>query len=215
MPGCKYNFSVIAAVVAMKLGFHNPTYRQQNWFAQCGWFPTRSTCNDLINHAVTGECEHSDLLHGGAGGNILIAGGGSNVLRAGRGGDVLVVGSTDQDDDDDALFDLLARWTSNEPLDNRIEDVTNSLDVEFADDEHTTFHGGAGHDLIVADLDDLLRGTRTGTRCGDGHRLRFTRQGTAPPAAPQRPADPDALCRRDPVAMPSNWARPVGSGLRG
>jgi transposase len=40
--GCKYDFSVIAAIGAMKFAFHVPTYRQQDWFAQCGWFPSRS-----------------------------------------------------------------------------------------------------------------------------------------------------------------------------
>jgi len=47
--GCKYDFSVIAAIVSQKFAFHNPTYRQQDWFAQSGWFPSRSTINDLIN----------------------------------------------------------------------------------------------------------------------------------------------------------------------
>jgi transposase len=50
--GCKYDFSVVAAIAAMKFGFHMPTYRQQDWFAQCGWFPSRSTVNDLINYGV-------------------------------------------------------------------------------------------------------------------------------------------------------------------
>ena len=50
--GCKYDFSVIAAVAAMKFAFHMPTYRQQDWFGQCGWFPSRSTVNDLINYGV-------------------------------------------------------------------------------------------------------------------------------------------------------------------
>ena len=50
--GCKYDFSVIAAIWAMKFAFHMPTYRQQDWFGQCGWFPSRSTVNDLINYAV-------------------------------------------------------------------------------------------------------------------------------------------------------------------
>ena len=50
--GCKYDFSVIAMVCAMKFAFHMPTYRQQDWFGQCGWFPSRSTANDLINYAV-------------------------------------------------------------------------------------------------------------------------------------------------------------------
>ncbi len=49
---CKYDFSVIAAVLAMKYAFHVPTYREQDWFAQCGWFPGRSTVNDLINYSV-------------------------------------------------------------------------------------------------------------------------------------------------------------------
>ena len=50
--GCKYDFSVIAAVAAMKFAFHMPTYRQQDWFGQCGWFPSRSTVNDLVNYGV-------------------------------------------------------------------------------------------------------------------------------------------------------------------
>lgn len=50
--GCRYDFSVVAAIVTMKCAFHVPTYRQQDWFAQCGWFPRRSTVNDLMNYAV-------------------------------------------------------------------------------------------------------------------------------------------------------------------
>ena len=50
--GSKYDFSVVAAMGAMKFAFHVPTYRQQDWFAQCGWFPSRSTVNDLINYGV-------------------------------------------------------------------------------------------------------------------------------------------------------------------
>jgi transposase len=50
--GCKYDFSVVAAVAGLKFAFHVPTYRQQDWFAQCGWFPNRSTVNDLLNYVV-------------------------------------------------------------------------------------------------------------------------------------------------------------------
>ncbi|MEI6664372.1 MAG: IS66 family transposase [Actinomycetes bacterium] len=49
---CKYDFSVIATILSLKCAFHMPTYRQQDWFAQCGWFPRRSTTNDLINYGV-------------------------------------------------------------------------------------------------------------------------------------------------------------------
>jgi hypothetical protein len=50
--GCKYDFSIIAAVVGMKFAFHMPTYREEDFFGQSGWRPSRSTCNDLINYAV-------------------------------------------------------------------------------------------------------------------------------------------------------------------
>ena len=50
--GCKYDFSVIAAIVAMKFAFHMPTYREQDFFGQSGWRPSRSTSNDLINYSV-------------------------------------------------------------------------------------------------------------------------------------------------------------------
>ncbi len=50
--GCKYDFSVIAAIVAMKFAFHMTTYREQDFFGQSGWRPSRSTCNDLINYGV-------------------------------------------------------------------------------------------------------------------------------------------------------------------
>ena len=50
--GCKYDFSVVAAMAGLKFAFHVPTYRQQDWFAQWGWFPSRSTVNDLMNYAV-------------------------------------------------------------------------------------------------------------------------------------------------------------------
>ena len=52
VPGCKFDFSVIAAMVALKFAFHQPTYRQQDWFSQTGWFPSRSTINDLISLSV-------------------------------------------------------------------------------------------------------------------------------------------------------------------
>ena len=50
--GCKYDFSIIAAIVMMKFAFHNPTYRLQDFFGQFGWRPSRSTSNDLINYTV-------------------------------------------------------------------------------------------------------------------------------------------------------------------
>jgi transposase len=50
--GAKYGFDVIASMIALKYAFHQPTYRQQDWFAQCGWTPRRSTINDMIQLGV-------------------------------------------------------------------------------------------------------------------------------------------------------------------
>ncbi len=52
LPGVKYDFSVIATIVVMKMSFHQPTYRQQDFFGQAGYFISRSTQNDLINYAA-------------------------------------------------------------------------------------------------------------------------------------------------------------------
>ena len=52
LPGVKYDFSVIAAALSMKLNFHQPTYRQQDIFAQAGYFPSRSTLNDWFNYST-------------------------------------------------------------------------------------------------------------------------------------------------------------------
>ena len=52
LPRVKYDFSVIAAALSMKLNFHQPTYRQQDIFAQAGFSLSRSTLNDLFNYSV-------------------------------------------------------------------------------------------------------------------------------------------------------------------
>ncbi len=49
--GGKYDVSIHAAVVTFKYGFHLPTYREQELFSMFGWFPNRSTLNDLMNQS--------------------------------------------------------------------------------------------------------------------------------------------------------------------
>jgi hypothetical protein len=49
--GGKYDVSIYAAVVTFKYGFHLPTYREQELFSMFGWFPNRSTLNDLMNQS--------------------------------------------------------------------------------------------------------------------------------------------------------------------
>ena len=51
VPGSKYDFSVVAMLLAQRFGWHIPTYRGQSIFAGSGWAPSRSTINDLFNQA--------------------------------------------------------------------------------------------------------------------------------------------------------------------
>jgi transposase len=46
--GNRYDTSVAAEVLASKYFYHLPTYRQQDWFAGCGWTPSRSTLLNLL-----------------------------------------------------------------------------------------------------------------------------------------------------------------------
>jgi len=48
--GNKYDASVAAEIITGKYAYHLPIYRMQDYFAGCGWLPTRSTqCNLLAS----------------------------------------------------------------------------------------------------------------------------------------------------------------------
>ena len=49
--GGRYGFSVAAEVLFHKYAMHSPLYRQQNYFAQIGWTPSRSTMCQLTSTA--------------------------------------------------------------------------------------------------------------------------------------------------------------------
>ena len=51
VPGSKFDFSVVATLLAQKFGWHIPTHRSQDIFAGMGWAPSRSTINDLFNQS--------------------------------------------------------------------------------------------------------------------------------------------------------------------
>src|SRR5271167_135730 len=46
--GNRYDTSVAAEVLAAKYFYHLPIYRQQDWFAGCGWTPGRSTLLNIL-----------------------------------------------------------------------------------------------------------------------------------------------------------------------
>ena len=45
--GNRFDTSIGAEIVTARFGFHLPYYRQQDWFAGCGWTPSRSTLLNL------------------------------------------------------------------------------------------------------------------------------------------------------------------------
>lgn len=50
--GDRYDSSIAAEIITGKYAYHLPLYRQQDYFAGCGWTPERSTqCNILANVA--------------------------------------------------------------------------------------------------------------------------------------------------------------------
>jgi transposase len=46
--GNKYDTSVAAEIITNKYGYHLPLYRQQDFFASCGWVPSRGTQSNLL-----------------------------------------------------------------------------------------------------------------------------------------------------------------------
>ncbi len=48
--GNKYDTSVAAEIITAKFGFHQPIYRQQDWFAGTGWTPSRSTLLNILTN---------------------------------------------------------------------------------------------------------------------------------------------------------------------
>ena len=47
--GHRYDLSVAIQVILAKYAYHLPLYRQQDLFAACGWTPSRSTLNNLLD----------------------------------------------------------------------------------------------------------------------------------------------------------------------
>ncbi len=50
--GDRYDTSIAAEIIAAKYAYHQPTYRQQDWFAGSGWMPQRSTLLNILTNAA-------------------------------------------------------------------------------------------------------------------------------------------------------------------
>ena len=139
--------------------------------------------------SITRRVEAAAIVHGGAGDDHLTAGGGPTVLLGGAGddrlkgarnrsiligglgsdelvgrgdGDVLIGGTTDLDESDPALEEVLAEWSSAQSYFDRVMAIESLLTV-FDDDTSDHLTGGSGRDLWFDGLGDKLTGvTLTG-----------------------------------------------------
>ena len=46
--GNRFDTSIAAEIINQKYAYHLPFYRQQDWYAACGWAPTRSTLLNIL-----------------------------------------------------------------------------------------------------------------------------------------------------------------------
>ena len=109
----------------------------------------------------------NDFLMGRHGNDVLIGGLGRDRLFGNSGEDILIGGTTDYDNDTDALGKILTEWLDDEPYETRLDHLRNgsgSLDgtgIRLAandtvhdDDTTDLFIGGAHRDWYLADVDE-------------------------------------------------------------
>ena len=96
-----------------------------------------------------------DMIVGGPGNALLIGGIGLDRLVASSGGDVLIGGSTTNDDDNNALLQMVAEWNNGDPYADRVAAIDASLSV--VDDNDADLNTGSdGLDLFYAGIGDTL-----------------------------------------------------------
>jgi uncharacterized delta-60 repeat protein len=102
--------------------------------------------------------DQDDVVYGGSGRDLLIGGLDSDWIDGGAGDDVLIGGTTIHDNDLAALDAVMAIWTSSASFNNRVNELTQSGGLlesgvaVFDDDDCDVLIGGAGRDLLFADL---------------------------------------------------------------
>ena len=106
-----------------------------------------------------------DKLEGGKGMNILIGGDGEDDIKGGGGGDLFLGGSTIHDDDADKLDQIRDTWTSGDPYNDIVNELTDPgglLDMSSVsgDDDEDKLEGHKkSADLFFAEIGlDTLKG---------------------------------------------------------
>lgn len=124
-----------------------------------------------------------DQLQGNEGRDLLIGGTGSDVLYAGADDDLLIAGRTSHDDNEAALRQIMAEWTSARTFAERVANLRGMdagpafaarrngdafLQADgpaatvFDDLARATIYSGRDYDWLLADLDGLVRDTTYG-----------------------------------------------------
>jgi Ca2+-binding RTX toxin-like protein len=111
----------------------------------------------------------NDTLQGGAGRDLLIGGRDVDTLFGESDDDILIGGTTRYDTNSDALLTILAEWTSNRPIDDRIANLqtrgvgrNNSLRLRrgatvFSDRVQDEIWGGSDADWFITMGSDVAR----------------------------------------------------------
>jgi Ca2+-binding RTX toxin-like protein len=98
--------------------------------------------------------EGRDRLYGGFGRDLLLGGDGRDDLFGGTGDDILIGGTSVYENDDVALFAILAEWTRAESIDDRIDAIKSNFDQPLGDDLRDQLFGSFGGDWYYLDGPD-------------------------------------------------------------
>lgn len=109
-----------------------------------------------------------DMAIAGSGRSILIGGNGRDMLYGSRRDDILIGGRTSHDDDAVALLAILAEWSSDQPIDTRISNLTTGVgptgqyrlkvgESIFDDAVQDELIGGAGSDWFLVSATDVVK----------------------------------------------------------
>ncbi len=127
------------------------------------------TGNDLLSGGADNDVliggAGIDQLTAGAGRDLLIGGIGADRLFGEAGEDILIGGTTAHDANDVALLVIMAEWTSNRGIDERIDNLTrgvNSIALVknvsvFGESARNDLFGGAGADWFILFGNDRAR----------------------------------------------------------
>ena len=89
-----------------------------------------------------------DSIRGHSGRDLIIGGQGNDRIDGGSGQDFIITGTTDFDEDHEALDNVMAKWDTNESVQQRTSNVAAFIESYVAVED-------GGHDSVINSHDDL------------------------------------------------------------